>query len=66
NPYNKEVYDCKRLTHQEILAVLSRYTSTFEDKSCNSFVQWCLKRKVNFLQAAVSRKRVDSQNKKIG
>ena len=66
NPYNEEAYDSKRLTTHEILAVVSRYTSSFEDKSCNSFVQWCIRRNVNFLKAAVSRERKNGKNEKIG
>ncbi|CEI98986.1 hypothetical protein RMCBS344292_13081 [Rhizopus microsporus] len=50
----------------EILTVVSRYTSFFDDKSCNSFVQWCIRRKINFMKAAVSRKRTRAEKEKIG
>ncbi|EIE89466.1 hypothetical protein RO3G_14177 [Rhizopus delemar RA 99-880] len=66
DPCNDEVYDMKNLTMKEILAVVSGYTSFFDDKSCSVFVQWCIRRNINFMKAAVSRKRTKTKTEKIG
>ncbi|KAL7308116.1 hypothetical protein PS15m_012010 [Mucor circinelloides] len=60
------IFDCSNSNSHEILAVVSRYTSFFDDKSCNSFMQWCSRRKINFMNDAVSRKRTKNKNEKIG
>lgn len=66
SPCDDEVYDMKNITMDETLAVVSRYTSFFNHKSCNSFAQWCIRRKINFMKAAVSRKRTKNEKEKIG
>ncbi|ORX52439.1 hypothetical protein DM01DRAFT_1323617 [Hesseltinella vesiculosa] len=66
SPHNDEVYSLECMTTNEILAVVSRYTSLFDDKSSNSFLQWCLRRKIKFTKATVSRKRAKGQKEKIG
>lgn len=64
--FNDGVYGLENITMNEILAVVSRYTSFFDDKSCNSFVQWCIIRNVCFMKAAVPRKKTTAEEEKVG
>lgn len=37
---------------------MQKFTNLFDDKNLNSFTTWCSRKKVNFLDVNISRKRV--------
>jgi hypothetical protein len=65
NPFNEAAFEVRSINTLEALAIVSRYTSSFENSSSRSFSQWCTKRKVNLMKLKITRKR-ETGSEKVG
>lgn len=65
NPHNKEVYENKCLTTNEILATVWKYSDLYEDSGAIGFAKWCKDRNIKFMSSAIERKESESQTKRV-
>jgi hypothetical protein len=52
---NKELYENKCLTVNDILAIVWKYSDLFEDKTAIGFEKWCVNKKINFVSSGIKR-----------
>ncbi|CAO3628474.1 unnamed protein product [Cunninghamella echinulata] len=58
DPHNERAYELKNVSTKDIFLLVQKFTKLFDNKNLSSFNTWCSRKKVNFLDANISRKRI--------
>lgn len=61
DPKNNNTYEYRQVSQKQMLSVVWKYSSLFDEKTILSFTKWCTHKKLDFLKVAPKRKQVNDE-----
>jgi hypothetical protein len=62
DPQNEHIYDLKKISTNDVYKLVTSKTDCMNSKSELAFATWCSKKKINFMNAPIIRKRQRGAN----